>query len=112
MICTKSIYTKPYILNNKKITKMNLRLNINTTISKDENSSIKTLVLSKTGLEWIMYPEHSLCSSIPFLCYEDSQFFINELKNKEKIRLFSCDEINAKRYKRLLEKYGFYCEVI
>ena len=98
----------------KKPTRMSmkLRLKIDTNINKIKDDNHRNVILHKTGIEWMDSPETSLYRSIDFLCSEDAFILIDELKEKDSICLFSCDESSAKRYNNLLKIYGFYSEII
>ena len=94
----------------KKRTNMNLSFNLDTNIKKDPN--YKTIIIHKSGLEWVNHPEYKLYYALNLLPLEDCIKLIDELKSKDTIRLFSCDELNARRYKKLLSLYNFYCDII
>jgi hypothetical protein len=104
-----SIKSHPYKIpikmskNNNLSTKWDIR--IPTTRA---DNGMKHLILEKTGIEWISNPEVSLYYAIDCINFDDCIYFIDELKKNNKIRLFTCIESDAYRYKQELNIYGYY----
>lgn len=96
-------------INCKKVS-MCMDFKIDTVVRKDDN--YKTIIINRNGLEWIPHPEIKLNQCFNFIPLKDCKTLIQELNNKEKIRIFSCDDYNAYRYKNLLSYYNFDCQVI